>query len=259
MPVPAHGEVLIRVRACGVCRTDLHVVDGELPEPAIRSCPATRSSAKSLPSARASTGSASASGSGCRGSAGPAAKCRYCLAGAGEPVRFRPLHRLHDRRRLCRIHRRRLPLLLPPAAKNTPTRMRRPSCAPASSAIARIAWRGTPSGSASTASAPPPTSWRRSPAIAVSASTPSPAGRCRRPRFRPGARGGMGRRLGRAAAGRARRRDHLRPGRGRSCRWRSGRSGRAGGSSPPASTCRTSRASPTTSSGASAWSARSPT
>ena len=25
-------EVLVRVRACGVCRTDLHVIDGELPE-----------------------------------------------------------------------------------------------------------------------------------------------------------------------------------------------------------------------------------
>jgi propanol-preferring alcohol dehydrogenase len=32
-PVPGAGEVLLRVRACGVCRTDLHLVDGELPEP----------------------------------------------------------------------------------------------------------------------------------------------------------------------------------------------------------------------------------
>lgn len=32
-PEPGPGEVLVRVRACGVCRTDLHVVDGELPEP----------------------------------------------------------------------------------------------------------------------------------------------------------------------------------------------------------------------------------
>ena len=30
-PVPQAGQVLLRVRACGVCRTDLHVVDGELP------------------------------------------------------------------------------------------------------------------------------------------------------------------------------------------------------------------------------------
>jgi len=31
-PVPAAGQVLLRVRACGVCRTDLHIVEGELPE-----------------------------------------------------------------------------------------------------------------------------------------------------------------------------------------------------------------------------------
>lgn len=30
-PQPCEGEVLLRVRACGVCRTDLHVVDGDLP------------------------------------------------------------------------------------------------------------------------------------------------------------------------------------------------------------------------------------
>jgi alcohol dehydrogenase, propanol-preferring len=30
-PQPAAGQVLLRVRACGVCRTDLHVVEGELP------------------------------------------------------------------------------------------------------------------------------------------------------------------------------------------------------------------------------------
>jgi propanol-preferring alcohol dehydrogenase len=30
-PVPQNNEVLVRVAACGVCRTDLHVVEGELP------------------------------------------------------------------------------------------------------------------------------------------------------------------------------------------------------------------------------------
>lgn len=33
VPRPGTGEVLVQVEACGVCRTDLHVVDGELPEP----------------------------------------------------------------------------------------------------------------------------------------------------------------------------------------------------------------------------------
>ena len=33
VPGPGAGQLLIRVRACAVCRTDLHVVDGELPKP----------------------------------------------------------------------------------------------------------------------------------------------------------------------------------------------------------------------------------
>src|SRR2546423_1620309 len=32
-PEPGPGQLLLRVRACGVCRTDLHIVDGELREP----------------------------------------------------------------------------------------------------------------------------------------------------------------------------------------------------------------------------------
>ena len=32
-PEPGPGQVAVRVRACGVCRTDLHVVDGELADP----------------------------------------------------------------------------------------------------------------------------------------------------------------------------------------------------------------------------------
>lgn len=32
-PEPGPGEIRVRVLACGVCRTDLHVVDGDLPDP----------------------------------------------------------------------------------------------------------------------------------------------------------------------------------------------------------------------------------
>jgi propanol-preferring alcohol dehydrogenase len=35
VPSPGPSEVVVRVLACGVCRTDLHVVDGDLPEPSI--------------------------------------------------------------------------------------------------------------------------------------------------------------------------------------------------------------------------------
>jgi propanol-preferring alcohol dehydrogenase len=32
-PEPTHDQILLRVGACGVCRTDLHIVDGELTQP----------------------------------------------------------------------------------------------------------------------------------------------------------------------------------------------------------------------------------
>src|SRR5271163_3935895 len=31
VPRPGKGEILVRVKMCGICRTDLHVVEGELP------------------------------------------------------------------------------------------------------------------------------------------------------------------------------------------------------------------------------------
>ena len=34
-PTPGPGEIRVRVGACGVCRTDLHVVDGDLPDPVL--------------------------------------------------------------------------------------------------------------------------------------------------------------------------------------------------------------------------------
>ncbi len=35
LPVPGPRELLLRVEACAVCRTDLHIVDGELTDPAL--------------------------------------------------------------------------------------------------------------------------------------------------------------------------------------------------------------------------------
>ncbi len=43
IPRPRPGELLLKVRACAVCRTDLHVVDGDLPPAATRSFPAMKS------------------------------------------------------------------------------------------------------------------------------------------------------------------------------------------------------------------------
>ncbi|HET9234479.1 MAG TPA: alcohol dehydrogenase catalytic domain-containing protein, partial [Candidatus Eisenbacteria bacterium] len=38
-PVPGDDELLIELRACGVCRTDLHIVEGEVPAPAYPAIP----------------------------------------------------------------------------------------------------------------------------------------------------------------------------------------------------------------------------
>jgi len=35
LPAPAAGQVAVQVQACGVCRTDLHILDGELTEPVL--------------------------------------------------------------------------------------------------------------------------------------------------------------------------------------------------------------------------------
>lgn len=39
LPHPGAGEVLLKVEACGVCRTDLHLVDGDLPDPRLPMVP----------------------------------------------------------------------------------------------------------------------------------------------------------------------------------------------------------------------------
>jgi hypothetical protein len=70
---PGPREIRVKVAACGVCRTDLHVVDGELPNPHIRLFRATRLLAGSMRSALALRTCTSGSVSAFRGSATPAA------------------------------------------------------------------------------------------------------------------------------------------------------------------------------------------
>ncbi|PWB79857.1 MAG: alcohol dehydrogenase [Candidatus Methylomirabilota bacterium] len=34
-PIPSQGELLLRIEACGLCRTDLHIIEGDLPLPTL--------------------------------------------------------------------------------------------------------------------------------------------------------------------------------------------------------------------------------
>ena len=104
-PQPGPRQVLIRVAACAVCRTDLHVVDGDLREPKLPLVPGHEIVGR-VERLRRRGGSRSG------GRSGRGALARLDLRGvrvlpqrAGEPVRARAVHRLPDRRRLRSIHR----------------------------------------------------------------------------------------------------------------------------------------------------------
>ena len=90
VPAPGPGHLLIRVHACAVCRTDLHVVDGELAEPKLALIPGHEIVGRVAASAPASSASRSATGSACHGWAGPAANaaCRSGRENLCEQARF---------------------------------------------------------------------------------------------------------------------------------------------------------------------------
>src|SRR4051812_49179765 len=73
LPEPGPGQVRVRVLCCGVCRTDLHLAEGDLPRAGRRSRPDTRSSESSTPSGPGRPGSREGSGSVWPGSGTPTA------------------------------------------------------------------------------------------------------------------------------------------------------------------------------------------
>ena len=95
---PGPGQIRVKVAACGVCRTDLHVVDGELPNPNVPIIPGHEI-----------VGRIDAIGAGVDGAAHGRA-CRHSMAwshlrrlpllhgASGKSVRSSTLHRVHARR-----------------------------------------------------------------------------------------------------------------------------------------------------------------
>jgi propanol-preferring alcohol dehydrogenase len=78
-PEPQPGQLLLRVRACGVCRTDLHIVDGELAEPRLPLVPGHQIVGEVV-----SGGERFAPGArvGIPWLGWTCGECRYCLGGA---------------------------------------------------------------------------------------------------------------------------------------------------------------------------------
>jgi propanol-preferring alcohol dehydrogenase len=97
-PTPGPGQVRVKVQACGLCRTDLHVVDGELPHPKLPLIPGHQivGIVDAIGEGVAALPADGASGAlGGQGAPGPAlgdqvgipwlgwtcGRCRYCLSG----------------------------------------------------------------------------------------------------------------------------------------------------------------------------------
>ena len=144
-PEPGPGEVRVRVLACGICRTDLHVVEAELPPVREHDHPRASGGWNGGPArARTRRGSTSATASASPGSGSLTGSAATAGRGQRKPLPERPLHRLHRGRRLRRVRGR--------ARRTSPMRCRRPStpsrrrrcCARGSSATAHSAAGGRP-------------------------------------------------------------------------------------------------------------------
>lgn len=80
-PEPGPGEILVRVQACAVCRTDLHVIEGDLPQHTLPIVPGHQIVGEVLrtgPGATAFSGGEVVGIAWLRGTCG---QCRYCRAG----------------------------------------------------------------------------------------------------------------------------------------------------------------------------------
>src|SRR5262245_25096040 len=82
VPEPAAGDILLEIAACGVCRTDLHVVDGELPNPKLPIVPGHEIVGRVAALGTAVTGFAVGERIGVPCSAPPAASVPIAAAGA---------------------------------------------------------------------------------------------------------------------------------------------------------------------------------
>ncbi|SFI66799.1 zinc-binding alcohol dehydrogenase family protein [Amycolatopsis sacchari] len=79
VPTAGDGELLVRVRACGVCRTDLHVLEGDLPVHRRGVVPGHEVVGEVV---RAAAGFAEGDRVGVAWLRGTCGRCRYCRSGA---------------------------------------------------------------------------------------------------------------------------------------------------------------------------------
>ncbi len=166
IPVPAPGQLLLKVHACGVCRTDLHLLDGEVADrrPAADPRPPDRRHR------RRPTGAASAS----PGWGGPAASAPTAAPAARTSARARasPAATSTAAWPSTRVADERFCFEIPPGY---PDAQAAPLLCAGLIGYRALRMAGARGASACTASAPPPTSSPRSPSGRDGACSPSPA------------------------------------------------------------------------------------
>lgn len=81
IPEPRAGQVLVRVSACAVCRTDLHLVDGELPNPKLPVIPGHEIVGRIIKSGRGVTGFREGDRVGIPWLGWTCGVCGYCRSG----------------------------------------------------------------------------------------------------------------------------------------------------------------------------------
>ena len=87
-PSPGRGQIGVLVSACGVCRTDLHVVDGELSDVRDTDRPGHEIVGRVVDVGPRSRDSPPATASASRGSATTCGACEYCRSGRENLCRF---------------------------------------------------------------------------------------------------------------------------------------------------------------------------
>jgi len=80
-PKPGSGELLIQVRCCGLCRTDLHVVDGELTKPKLPLIPGHQIVGTVIQTGQGAVRFKQGERVGVPWLGGSCGKCFYCLSG----------------------------------------------------------------------------------------------------------------------------------------------------------------------------------
>jgi len=130
-PAPAAGEILVEIAACGVCRTDLHVVDGELPDPKLPIVPGHEIVGRVAAMGADVTGFAIGERVGVPWLGFYLRRLSLLHERSRESVRPAAVHRLYPRRRLRDPRERRCALLLSRCRNGWMMPRLRRSCAPA--------------------------------------------------------------------------------------------------------------------------------